>query len=227
MTHKVKQYWIHGNGLSSKSLPAGVLGDDLYGHGDSSWSLSHYSLEKLVKYFTQKVPKDCHIIGHSLGGHIAINVALARPDVTVTALGMVPANTLEEAFAAIKPTAEFQAFASSKRTYQDLVNLVKLYTQDLTSQARFLDSMVKQDPLFSETLFSKGFENYNWDERNKVKELGEKRFKLVINNLDPLINSDIAQSLTLNKVIRPHFGHCPWTPRCQVNKQNQEQPLQL
>lgn len=227
MTQKPKQYWIHGNGLSSKSLPNGVLGDDLFGHGDSNWNLGHYSLDRLVEYFIQNIPKDSHIIGHSLGGHIAINVAVARPDVMVTVLGMVPANTLEEAFAAIKPTNEFQAFASSKRTYQDLVNLVKLYTQDLASQARFLDSMVKQDPMFSETLFSKGFENYDWNEREKIKSLGEARFKLVINELDPLINSDIAQSLDMPKILKPHFGHCPWTPRCQVNKQSLEQPLQF
>jgi hypothetical protein len=87
--------------------------------------------------------------------------------------------------------------------------------------------MVKQDPMFSETLFTKGFENYDWNERKKVEMLGENRFKLIINNLDPLINFDIAQSLQMKTVLKSQFGHCPWTPRCQVNKQNQEQPLQF
>ena len=96
-------------------------------------------------------------------------------------------------------------------------------------QSLFLNSMVKQDPMFSETLFSKGFETYDWNEKEKIANLGQDRFKLVINDLDPLINFDVAQSqsIQMKTVLRSHYGHCPWTPRCQVNKQNQEQSLQF
>ena len=59
-----QQYWIHGNGLSSKSLPKGVLGDDLYGHGDNNWNLGKYSIKRLTQLFIQKIPFEAHVVGH-------------------------------------------------------------------------------------------------------------------------------------------------------------------
>lgn len=213
-------YWIHGNGLSSAVLPEGVLGDDMPGHGKANWDQSLYTINKLTRFFVEKIPPHCHVIGHSLGGHLAINVALERPDIKVTNLGMVPADTFDAAMAGINPTSAFQNFSSPKRTYQDLVNFSEYLTPDLNAQSSFINSMMQQDPIFSETLFSKGFEDYDWNELEKIKSMGADRFTLVINEQDELINAQVAADLPINTVRKSMLGHAPWQPRSQHHSLN-------
>jgi esterase/lipase len=207
-----KDYWIHGNGLSQAILPSDVLGHDLPGHGHCSWDQSKYTMPYLIDYFCDLVPIGSHIIGHSLGGHIALNVAVKRSDLTVTNIGMIPAQTMQEVMEVFKPTSEFQQFCDPNREYQDLVNLAKLYTHNLAHQSLFIDAMMKQDPMFPSTLFTQGFTDYDWNEVEKVKMLGE-RFTLVVNDQDPLINEQAALNLPINKVYQSLYGHCPWQPQ--------------
>lgn len=207
-----QNYWIHGLGLSKDVLPFNSLGSSLLGHGDNSWAMESYTFLNLIKQYENDIPLNGHVVGHGLGGHIAINVALKRKDISVTAIGMIPANNRSELFNTLKTNEKFQKFFLSKRSYQDLVEYAALLTEDLSHQSTFINSLLKQDPLFNETLFTSGFDDYDWNEVEKVRLLQD-RFQLIINDQDPLINTEKARELKLNSKSISIFGHCPWSPK--------------
>jgi len=222
MTTNTVNYWIHGLGLSSEVLPKDVLADDIFGHGQSSWNMESYNFLKIIERFCHKIPKGAHVTGHGLGGHIAINVALLREDITVTATGMLPADSREEAFYALHSNEVFQNFFLSKRSYNDLVDFSKLLTRDLADQSHFINAMLKQDPLFNEALYTTGFDGHDWNENKKIESLGKNRFKLILNDQDPLIKirKPISKKILVEQVSQ--FGHCLWKPENRLFKRQVE-----
>ncbi|PIP90814.1 MAG: hypothetical protein COW01_12410 [Bdellovibrionales bacterium CG12_big_fil_rev_8_21_14_0_65_38_15] len=75
-----KLFFIHGNGQSAKCAPDGFDSINMPGHGNQNWNRSLYSMNSISDFYVKTIPENALVFGHSLGGHIAINVALARPD---------------------------------------------------------------------------------------------------------------------------------------------------
>ncbi len=128
---KQVQYFIHGNGQDSTCSPRGFLSDDMPGHGLNSHDSSQYSIEEIVKFYARKIPTNAIVLGHSLGGHIALNVALLRSDITIFLCGMAPIEGLEEIGPVMTPVAEFSGFQNPERTDADIINFIEsIHTPD-------------------------------------------------------------------------------------------------
>ena len=209
-------YFIHDLGFSQEVLPKDVYGHDLPGHGASNWDLSLYDMETITSNLCSLIPQQTHVVGHGFGAHLALNIALKREDISVTAVGMLPAQDECTFLKNINTHSDAVTFNTGTRTYQDLVNYSRHQSDDIAIQSIFIDSFMKQDPLFIPTLLDKGLTSYNWDEINKVKSLGPQRFQLVLNKNDPLIESPekyIQDELSGHLVHHSFRGHTPWAPK--------------
>lgn len=209
------KYFIHGNGQSSKCAPVGYLGHDIYGHGNQAWDTANYSMEKFVDFFVKTIPENSFVLGHSLGGHIGLNVALKRKDIKLAVLGMAPIKDLSQLGTVMKFVDEFVAFQNPQRNMEVIEQFVNFnlgleshYKDLLTKEAQ------KQDPSFNQVLFSLGIANYDWNEVEKAKSLGD-RFTLILSENESVYDNDLLNELPLNIVQNNYLVHTPWldTPK--------------
>lgn len=203
-------FFIHGNGLNSLLAPTGMPSIDMPGHDTENWDQSKYSMEELVSFYNKVVPKNVTVWGHSLGGHIAINLAIIRSDIKIICFGMVPLNNLGDIGCLMTPYPELMGFQNPERTEEDIKGFLKyssLGKKDIL--LRLLESTKKQDPKFNSILFTSGIAKYNWDEQEKAKKLGE-RFTLILSENEKLYNFELAKELDINILINNYQGHCPW-----------------
>ena len=102
----MKIYTIHGNAQSEEIFSKVQLDNiehiTLPGHG-SSKKLSDYSLEYYVDYVNDIITEPCLLLGHSLGGHIAINACERCQNIkgmVITGTPPLSNETFSEAFLA-------------------------------------------------------------------------------------------------------------------------------
>lgn len=203
-------YIILGNGLNSKVCPAGFKTDDMRGHTQSTWSQSDYSIESIVEDYIQKIPANACVWGHSLGGHIAINVALKRSDIEVINFGMVPIEGVESFGTIMTPVPEFTDFQKAQRSDDDLrgfLNYSALGNESVMQQ--LISCAREQDPSFNQTFFTTGLANYAWGEVTKAQSLGE-RFTLIVSQNEAIYNYELMMRLPLRVLNFNYAGHTPW-----------------
>lgn len=79
---------LHGWGLNLRvfdglreQLPPGqaVIGIDLPGHGGSGWDAARASFEAQAEWLLEHLPERCHLLGWSLGGQLALQLATRAP----------------------------------------------------------------------------------------------------------------------------------------------------
>lgn len=204
-----KKYFIHGNGQDSSCAPVGYLADDIPGHGHGpKWDA--YSMESLTDYFIDKVPANALVLGHSLGGHIALNLALKRADINVIVCGMAPLESLEQIGIVMFPLPGFDLFQNPKRSLDDIRSFSRYSSLD---NNQVLEKLVKatllQDVNFNMKLFAEGIASYDWNEVSKAKLLGP-RFKIIISKNEACYNADKLHELKLNVIEDNYKGHSPW-----------------
>lgn len=204
------RYFIHGNGTGKSCAPKGFFADSIPGHDNFFWPAERYSIEEFVDYFTQKIPSNSIVLAHSLGGHIALNVALVRPDISVVSCGMVPLKDLGDMGTLMTPVPEFVAFQNPDRNEDDL----KSYAQiSALGDQRIMDKLVavaeRQDRIFNVQLFTQGIANYDWNEIEKIQKLGN-RFLLVLSPNERVYNFALACKLNVNSLVLDYHGHTPW-----------------
>lgn len=203
-------FFIHGNGQSKKCAPKECLSIDMPGHGQHNWNSSLYSLNSISEYYINSIPKDALVFGHSLGGHIAINVARARPDISVICFGMIPLQSPTQIGTLMLVPAEFPPFQSPNRTMNDIEKFSRLSScGDKDIQELLIKSANEQDPIFNSTLFTTGIADYDWREVEKAQEIGS-RFKLVLSRNELVYNFEQACELELPIIIDNYIGHSPW-----------------
>jgi pimeloyl-ACP methyl ester carboxylesterase len=203
-------FFIHGNGLNSELAPLGMRSVDMPGHNPSNWNSSNYSMEKLTDFYVDLVPKNSVVWAHSLGGHIAINLASHRPDLKIICFGMVPLNSVSEIGSLMTPYQELSPFQNPNRTEEDVKGFLKYSSlgDDLLLD-KLYECSKNQDPNFNSILFSSGIENYEWNEQEKAEKLKD-RFLLILSPNEALYNFEMAKELNLNILIDNYHGHCPW-----------------
>ena len=207
---KGTNFFIHGNGLNSTFAPKNMLSADLPGHSLDNWDTSKYSMLELVEHFEKVVPKNSTVWGHSLGGHIAINLGLIRKDIKVICFGMVPLNSLSEIGTLMTPYKELANFQNPSRSEEDVKSFLKYSSLDDEKLLEELYQVSKnQDPIFNTTLFSTGISDYDWNEQIKAKKL-DQRFVLILSKNEKLYDFELAKKLDLNILINHYHGHCPW-----------------
>lgn len=203
-------FFIHGNGQSAKCAPTGFNSINMPGHGQHNWNSSLYSMNLITDFYTNTIPQNSTVFGHSLGGHIAINVALARPDLSVICFGMVPLQSPEQIGTLMLIPNEFPPFLSPNRTTQDIINFVRLSSSgNMKVEELLVDSVVAQDPKFNKALFTTGISNYDWNEIEKIIRLGN-RFKLILSCNEVVYNFEQACELEIPIIIDNYTSHSPW-----------------
>ncbi|MBH47232.1 MAG: hypothetical protein CME71_03575 [Halobacteriovorax sp.] len=204
------QYFIHGNGQDSTCAPEGFLSDDMPGHGQSRDDVSKYSIEEIVKFYAKKIPANALVLGHSLGAHIALNVALIRPDIKIYLCGMAPIEGLEEIGPVMTPVAEFTAFQNPQRSDSDIVSFIgAMHSPSERVTSKLFAAAKKQDPAFNVTLFTSGIGNYDWSERTKLESLGE-RATLILSLNEKCYNAQFLLNSNLNILRNDYLDHTPW-----------------
>tara|TARA_R110000868_G_scaffold306986_4_gene568448 strand:+ start:7171 stop:7878 length:708 start_codon:yes stop_codon:yes gene_type:complete len=204
------KYFIHGNGQDSTCAPAGFLADDMPGHGHESHNSALYSIDELTKFFASKIPQGALVLGHSLGGHIALNVALIRPDITVFTCGMSPIEGLHEIGPVMTPVAEFTAFQNPQRSDADILSFIgSVHFHDEATFDKLLKAAKRQDPSFNMTLFTSGIERYDWCERTKAADLGD-RVCFIISKNEKCYNADFLLEANINIIRNDYQNHTPW-----------------
>lgn len=203
-------YFLHGNGQSAACRPDGFLCDDLPGHGDSKWNLEEYNLNYMIKKYVESIPINSTVFAHSFSGHIAINVALLRKDITLICFGMVPLQTPEDIGSLMLVNKEFMNFQQPSRSKSDIMNFIDLSSySDPEIQKLLYNSAVKQDPEFNYHFFTKGLEGYDWSELDKVQSL-KNRFKLILSKNEVFYDFEKASKLPIPLMFDNYKGHSPW-----------------
>lgn len=67
------------DGLRARLAPHAFIGVDLPGHGASSWIAGQETFEAQVTRLLDALPERCNLLGWSLGGQLAIEVAHSAP----------------------------------------------------------------------------------------------------------------------------------------------------
>lgn len=204
------RYFIHGNGMGKSCAPEGFLSDSIPGHDNFFWPADCYSMEAFVEYFVQKIPINAIVLAHSLGGHIALNVALVRPDISVVACGMVPLKDLRDIGTLMTPVEEFAAFQNPSRSEDDLRAFAQISALgDESVLGKLVGVASKQDNIFNVQLFTQGIANYDWNEIEKAQKLGS-RFLLVLSPNEKVYDFSLASELGINSLVLDYTSHAPW-----------------
>jgi pimeloyl-ACP methyl ester carboxylesterase len=94
-----------------------VLAPDLRGHGASSWTPGRYRLwdyaADIVSMLERTVGEPAVIVGHSLGGEVAIIVAAERPDLTGAVIAIDAPLSADETRRTVAPDRERLAWMRS------------------------------------------------------------------------------------------------------------------
>lgn len=205
-----ERYFIHGNGQTAECAPKGFTAHTMPGHERDNWDKSQYSIRKLVEFYSERIPRNAIVLGHSLGGHIGLNVALKRPDIFLVVSGMAPISnpaTMGELFS---PPECFGKFQNPARTADDILEFCKFSSGNSEDAQKKLVSMAnKQDPNFNLTLFTEGFGDYDWNEVEKAQSIAE-RFVLILCASEFAYIPDKVAQLDIPMIKTDYQGHTPW-----------------
>jgi hypothetical protein len=205
-----KKFFIHGNGLNAQCAPNHFLALELAGHGKMPRDSNLYSIRALVKNLEPKIPYGAEVWGHSLGGHLALNLAVIRPDLTVVCFGMVPLNEISQIGSLMTPLPEFALFQKVDRTKEEIQAFIEYSSLgDRNIEGLLLEAALEQDPVFNSVLFSSGIESYDWKEIDKASKLKE-RVTFVFSENEKVYNFAAAMELPITKIVDSYQGHCPW-----------------
>ncbi len=163
--------FIHGNTLSSKyfesQLNSDILSDfrlisfDLPGHGNSEKAYNSenlYCFDGLVDIIKQQVDKlelkDFILVGHSLGGHIAIQALNNIPNVKGIMVCGTPPLAIPPRFdLAFLPEPKAEAFFKPAITEKEALGIVDLLNTKHEFKEKLVADILSSDPLFRQFLF--------------------------------------------------------------------------
>lgn len=206
----LEKYFIHGNGQTAQCAPKGFSADTMPGHNPSAWNKELYSIEKIVEFYAERIPSNALVLGHSLGGHIGLNVAVKRPDISLVLTGMAPVQSLATIGDFMTPPDSFVKFQSPTRTPEEVRDYCRLSSGEDKVVEEFLIAMAsQQDPEFNMTLFSEGIQSYDWNELEKARSLGS-RLVLVLSYSEFIYVPERLESLGLPMIKTDYSGHTPW-----------------
>ncbi|MBN9110829.1 MAG: alpha/beta hydrolase [Pseudonocardia sp.] len=130
-------------------LPEGdrIVSVDLPGHGDSTsdrtaWTMAEFARDVAAVLDAESV-QQCVVVGHSLGGAVALELARLRPEVVTQVIGLDSFHYL-----GLYPAVEDAAARGLLQTFED----------DFPTGVRSLvvmGSVPDTDPAFAETIFTK------------------------------------------------------------------------
>lgn len=203
-------YFIHGNGQNSSCSPRGFACDNLPGHGINNWNTHQYNIQFMIEKYVDCIPRNATVFAHSLGGHIAINAALKRSDITIFCFGMVPLQQPADIGSLMLVNKEFLNFQKPNRSDDEIKDFLAFSKSDNDQHNKLLyDAALEQDPNFNSIFFTIGLNGYDWLEVDKAKSL-KNRFNLVLTKHEIFYDYEKAKDLQVPIVFDPYQGHSPW-----------------
>ena len=129
-----------------------VLAPDLRGHGASSWTPGAYRLwdyaADMIALLEQEVGQPAVLVGHSLGGEVAIIVAAERPDLARAVIAIDAPTSVEETRRMVGPDRERLAWM---RSLHDLPREeVAAALRDMPIRDRATGRLVREADLFGD-----------------------------------------------------------------------------
>lgn len=203
-------YTLHGNAQTSEVFQHLPLEDrldfDLLGHNDTI--NKDYSLDILAEDVNKKIKHDCIIIGHSLGGHVAMRVAVLNKHVKGLVLnGTPPMDHIVGEYAPFIPNQKAYLFLNNLRNDDVKMDFIKecvnseLYVNELFRQSK------TQDPSFNALLAV----NMMKDQKDELELLREFNGPVLIiqGKDDKLINNKYIENKEIpnSTFVRIQGGH--------------------
>ena len=127
---------------------------DLPGFGDSTWSSENdVSLESFVEQILPALPQQFHLLGWSLGGLVATQIALAYPEriLSLSTVASSPHFAENDNWAGIKPDIleQFQQQLDSnfKKTIERFLAIQAMGSEDAREQVKQVKQLIFAKPL--------------------------------------------------------------------------------
>ncbi len=224
--------FIHGNSLSSKVFDKQLNNDlfknyrlisfDLQGHGNSEKSKNPETqyciqayIETLLGVIKQLDLKNPIIVGHSLGGHIAINALNKITDIKALAIfGTPPFKLPPEMDKAYFPRPEMSLAFKPDLSNDEALALASVYCNNSKIAEMLTSEILKTDPLNREYL-GKSMVIENFTDEVKILENFDKPIAIFHADNDVLVNPDYFNDLNIptlwkNEIqIINNSGHSP------------------
>ena len=217
--------FLHGNSHSSKTfinqLSSPFFNEyrlvfvDLPGHGDSD-KIEHYSLTQfamsLNKFISYLDLKNVVIIGHSMGGHIAINLLKFVKPEGLFLFGTPPlTNPFNPAAFLTNPNAEAMGLSSASLDSIERLMKEMSYKNECLSIA--IDDYLRTDPKFREEILNDIVAGTHENEVDLIKSFS-KIVMILLATDDRLINNNYINDEFLNadlncQLLEISSGHSP------------------
>lgn len=221
--------FLHGNSHSKESFAAQIadtnlneyrlLFVDLPGHGDSL-KTGNYSLKqigKIIADFISTLNADkVIIVGHSLGGHVAINALKTISPEALFLFGTPPLKNPID-FSAFLANPKAQALSQVDSNMNDIEQLMDELGYTGTNKIRGIADYLKTDSRFRQEIFTDVIANQHEDEIKMINSFTGEVMVLLSSN-DGLVNNTYIKTVmdqqsdntTLAEI---HAGHSPHVER--------------
>lgn len=195
---------------------------DLPGYGDSPWPQEQpIDFDRLCELTLAALPQQCHLIGWSLGGLVATELALRAPErffslTTVASSAYFPA---EQQWPGIDPhilnTFARQLSKDFKRTVERFLALQSLGSPHAREDIKQIKEWLFAKPMASVAILNAGLDMLaQVDLRARLKHLQMPMLRMY-GRLDALVPSAVAEHMSKlvphsQQVIFPNCSHAPF-----------------
>jgi pimeloyl-ACP methyl ester carboxylesterase len=224
--------FIHGNSHSLRSFSGQMespllshfrlIAIDLPGHGESStgtYSIREFSLviDALIRSLALK---QLVIVGHSLGGHIALNIL--KMDLKPRGLFVFGTPPLKNPFdpSAFLSNAKVETLRKLAPTHQEIVELVEELKYSGDDKTVAVEDFLKTDPTFRQEILADLINGTHEDEVKLVVDSPDRIFFLLAAH-DTLINNNYFKQECFSQASHINFfeidaGHSPHVEKSEL-----------
>lgn len=224
--------FIHGNSHSLRSFSGQMespllsnfrlIAIDLPGHGESStgtYSIREFSC--VIDAFIRSMAlKHVVIVGHSLGGHIALNIL--KMDLKPRGLFVFGTPPLKNPFdpSAFLPNAKVETLRKLAPTHQEIVELVEELKYSGDDKAVAVEDFLKTDPTFRQEILADLINGIHEDEVQLIVGSSE-RILFLLATHDTLINNNYFKQECFSQASHIDFleidaGHSPHVEKSEL-----------
>lgn len=218
--------FIHGNNNSKESFEKQFQDDlfssyhlialDLPGHGESSPMENFYSIhglaESVVQFCRQLELAKPILVGHSLGGHIAIRTSTLMDIGGLVISQTPPLESLDDLSKGFAPSDVLGLLFTKDLTEEQKTSIAQAFTTDGGLQEKIKTWTGRTDPRFRE-LLGASLATDSFKEVHTLRHLQAPYISLGT-SADPLINRDYVKEILGENLFEiegtTHFPHIEW-----------------
>lgn len=204
----MKIFAIHGNGQTKDIFKKFSFNEmeiiELPGHANNS-AIENYSLNTYSEYANNFVNEDAIIIGHSLGGHIALEMAQSNQNIKgLILIGAPPINN-ENLGNVFLPNPTIPVVYEESPSDESLLSFIREGSESRDYDQELLDMFKQQDPK-ARSGFALSLANGVDDEVEKLKRL-QIPYHYFFGAKEKLINIDFNKDILGENMSLINAGH--------------------